>query len=1104
MSHVFDIIQDMGRFRFIIGSAGCGKSSYIYETLTARTLEEQGRQFYLFVPEQNTLKAQQELIRHSAVHGMLSLDVLSFTQLSYRVMEELDIPAPDVLDEISKSVLMRKALSKVKDQLTVYKNKTGSQGFVAQLKSAVSEFSQYGITEEELHTAAGSASTPLLGGKLRDLETVLRAFRELIHGGTENHVIPEEVPELLLKNLERSHLLEGAVLYFDGFTGFTPLQLAILERMAGQAAELNFAVTIPATELHSAREHYTDLFWLSRETVKKVTDACTRAGILKDDDILLNGRNAGEKKISDRLTVPADLEVTVAGFDDPTEEVRYVAAKIRERAVLENGRYRRMAVAVSELGTYREIIRREFTACGLPFFIDDRTAGAGSPVVELLRSALLTVTGNYAYEDVMTFLKNPLVSGEDRRMPDIIDNFVRATGLRGRKAWQEDWRLRKYIPACAGEDLNGPEEWKQEHLKDVFRLQDELKEEKTCGGKAVAMLAFLERLLGSDPKEGTGEAGEETAALTGDDVRFAQLSGELFERLGSLFSTEEISVREFADLVEAGFGDMKAGMIPHVLDSLSVGDLKRSRFDDIDDLYLIGANEGKIPQNVSGGGIFTDRERMELAGKNLELAPDDRHDAVIQNYYLYLYLHKPVKSLTVSFAAAGRDGSRQKPSQILNNAAIVYPETEPVTYDGLLSEFTELLQTEKRKQSDAVKRKLLRDWKLLCAEEEMKPKAEAVLKAALVRHEPEKLDRETAGLLYGKQPSGSVTRLEKYEDCPYRHFLDYGLRLTERETFDVEAVDIGRMYHEALDGVIRELKEQGKTLGNVSREELGELASRKVRELTDSYNGNVMQESARNRYVSMQIRRITEKTLEKLQEQYLKGAFETKETEHAFRVKCGEMVLNGRIDRVDTLESEGKTYVKVIDYKSGSTEFDLGLCYEGLQMQLAAYMQAALTELEQKGKTAVPAGMFLYHIKDPVLGVTDAGSSAPWQMDGLCLDDVDVLRKMDRALEEDGASDVIPVKMKNGTPYYTSSVLGEEEFRLLLERNRERMNRDAAEILSGKIEALPVDCGKHNGCDYCPMKAVCGFDRRIPGYGYRRVNAPNKSTVTEKLKEELQ
>lgn len=1082
----------MGNYHFILGGAGCGKSSYIYQTLTRRTIEEPDRQFYLFVPEQNTLKAQQELIRHSAVHGMLSLDVLSFTQLSYRVMEELDMETPDVLDEISRSVLMRKALGSVKDRLTVYRNKTGSQGFIRQLKSALSEFSQYGVTPEDLSAAGRDVSTPLLAGKLSDLETIFTEFRRLLNGGEKNHVIPEEVPALLLKNMERSRLLEGAVLYFDGFTGFTPIQLAIIERMAGTAAELYFSVTVPPEELHPAREHYTDLFWFSRETVKKVTDACTRAGILEGEPVCISGRRGAEKQVSGKLTVPESTEVEICGFDDPVEEIRYIASEIRARAVQQQIRYRRTAVAVSELASYREIIRREFSAAGIPFFIDDRAPAAGSPVVELLRSALLSIRENYAYEDVMTFLKNPLVAGEDREKTDVLDNFVRAAGLRGRKAWQEDWSLRSCVPKCAGENLNGLEALKESGMAEVFRLQDALKEAETCGEKAEKTAEFLRKSIPED------------AELSGDDLRFLELSQELLERLASLFSEEKMSIGEFADLVEAGFSDMKAGMIPASMDTLSVGDLKRSRFDDIDDLYLVGANEGKIPQTVTGGGIFTDRERMELTGKDLELAPDDRHDAVIQNYYLYLYLHKPVRRLTITFAAADRDGGRQKPSVILTGASVRYPETEPVTGSALLNEFASLLSGSGRKEPEGkTEKKLARDWKLLTEDPELRAKAEAVLAASLRVHVPEQLKEATAGLLYGSRICGSVTRLEEFEKCPYHHFLDYGIGLRERETFDVEAVDVGRLYHEALDSVLRELRDSGRDLGSVESAELEQITVRKVRELTENYNGSVMRNSARSRYVADQVERIAKKTLEKLSEQYRLGAFRTAQTEYRFESELEGMHLTGRIDRVDRLEENGKTYIKVIDYKSGSAEFEAGRCYEGLQMQLAAYMQAALDEAEAAGGTAVPAGMFLYNIKDPILTAgKEADNASAWRMNGLCIDDPEILRKMDRTLGEKDTSEVLPVKLKKGVPS-GSSVMDEASFRLLLQKNRERMQQDAGRIRRGEIEARPVDDGKRTGCDYCPMRTVCGFDRRIDGYGYRAVQVPSCPEVIRKLTEEM-
>ena len=53
------------------------------------------------------------------------------------------------------------------------------------------------------------------------------------------------------------------------------------------------------------------------------------------------------------------------------------------------------------------------------------------------------------------------------------------------------------------------------------------------------------------------------------------------------------------------------------------------------------------------------------------------------------------------------------------------------------------------------------------------------------------------------------------------------------------------------------------------------------------------------------------------------------------------MRLQGRIDRIDVCRKDGKVYVRVVDYKSGSTRFDLTSIYYGLQLQLAVYLNAA-------------------------------------------------------------------------------------------------------------------------------------------------------------------
>lgn len=1032
----------MGHFNFILGAAGCGKSSHIYKTITKAAVENPDRQYYLFVPEQNTLKAQQEIIRHSEVHGMLNLDVLSFNLLSYRVMEELGIPAPQVLDEMGKSLLMRKALGDVKEKLSVYKRKTESAGFVAQLKQILTEFSQYGADHEALALAAEKADTPLLKGKLHDVDLIFERFREILRSG-ENRAIPEEIPVLLLKNLESSRMLSGSVIYFDGFTGFTPIQLQILERIAGKAESLSFAVTLPKEEPSGKKVHFTDLFWLSRETINKAAVVCEKAGLMRGTDMLPES----EADYSGIFRIRRDISVRTLSLDTPVDEIRYAASDILKKTSGGDRRYRRIAIAASDLPQYREIIKREFSAAGIPLFIDDRASALDSPVTELVRAALGSIDGGYKYEDVITYLKNPLKTGEEERdILDITENYIRALGLKGKKTYQSDWSERKYIPRYAGKYILQIEEYRRSSLASLFELHEALKKGNTAGSKAQAVKAFLlsEKLSEKISDENCG--------------RFLELTVELMDRIAALFGDLPMSIGEFRSMTEAGFSDMKAGVIPGTMDMVSAGDLKRSRFDDIDILYIVGANEGLIPQNAVGGGIFTDRERMKLAEGSLELAPDDRHDASIQNFYLHLCMNKPVKELWITCAKSDRKGRSIRPSVILRDF---------VTED--ISGFTALYE----------KRMHVRTG----------------------MHGNEMLSGEAASLLYGDMLTGSVTRLERFERCPFSQFAGHGLKLSERETFDVEAVDIGRMYHEVLDRVLSELRDKKSDLAKASDHELDMLTSKAVSEVTGEYGGNVMEQSARNRYVAAAVRRISLRSVHKLAEHYRNGRFVTLDTEHGFTSVNGGMRLTGKIDRIDVYSEEGKEYVRIIDYKSGADSFDLGRCLTGQEMQLPAYMSQVIGEIEKKGKAAVPAGMFIYNLSDPFIRVSEQKTADRiFRMSGVCVNDVSVLAKMDVSLEEHTASSaIIPVNLKNGVPDRFSDVLSEAGFEELLRRNTERMRDDTEKIMKGHIEARPCTDGKKTACDFCRFRAVCGFDRSINGFVYRRLEKISGKEAAESL-----
>ena len=1207
----------MAAYDFIFGAAGSGKSTYIYRYLTKEAAAHPDKHYYLFVPEQNTLKAQRELITISERHGMLNLDVLSFQLLFYRVLEELGIEAPAVLDDVEKALLIRKACLEADkaSELKVYSKKLSARGFIEQIKSLLSELYQYRIDAEKLKVMEENAKSQLLKGKLSDIRNIYLRFTRLL---AEKAVIPEEIPVLLLKYIERSQLLKDAVIVFDGYTGFTPVQLELLALIMPVAERVRFAVTIPEEEdayrftktsaasggndtaercsinasqadadkqnafndsqgrtanaktgAAYSRDDITDRWWLSRKTIANIIDTASKAGIKQNVP--------GDLRLKTRIRAEEGISIVEAA--DPTDEIRALGKSLVSDAMERGIRFQRMAVIVSDPESYSCIIDRELRRAGIPFFMDDNRAALGTPPVELIRSALQLAINGYRYEDVMRFVKNPLSTeavadslaanakigqstaeaieapeqdadvadakekakqntrnAAGREAADELDNLLRKTGKRGRRQI---------------------EELLQEHgtMRYVFRLDDELKSTKSASEKVDAILAFCEavqleertRLLA----ERFREKGFDKEAA--ENERFAKLSLELLARIKEVLKDEKLSNADFIKLADAGFTDMKGGMIPETMDMVIIGDLKRSRLDDIDVLYIVGANDGLLPLTISGGGIFTDRERVEMEKLSallpddlrFELAPDDETDSCIQEFYLHLMMNKPNKRLIISYPRTDLSQKAVKPSHIIAElkAKVSFACTldgEPATTDDVLTLFTGTIRKLNARdmstdsmEKEKAKAKLL--YGLLSPQEETRKRADMVLKAKYVEHDRDKLSENAARRLYNSMLSGSVSRIESYEQCPYRHFLDYGLRLKKRETFDIEALDIGNLYHASLDEVFKEVSSQGKNISELSAGELNLICDRAVEAVTADYGDKVFEISARNKFISERVRKITRKTIWVLREQLIRGDFKTLGTEIVFKLRDEQLSLTGKIDRVDYCEDKeaGKTYVKVIDYKTGSTAFDITKVINGLQLQLTAYMDAAMQETAKKVKSTgeiVPAGMFYYKVDDPELkleeikktGSTDKYSKAELltlnklRMDGAVLNDSAAAAHIDheallaeeaarqkelerqakaktskkKELPDEGIETKKPAKGgKNKSVVFTDASvnLSEEEFKNLISRTKERMKCDAGKILEGDINIEPYRYAGNTGCDYCSFSQVCGFDKNVKGFRYRNI-----------------
>ena len=1074
---------------FIFGDAGSGKSEYIYRWLSDEAVKHPEKSFFLFVPEQNTLQAQKQLIEKSSRHGMLNMDVLSFSLLSYRTFEELGIESPVLIDDVSKSILLRKAVIEEADKLSIYRKKARSEGFLDQVMSFITEMLQYDIGISRLEEAAGKLDSLILKNKLKDICRIYAAFCARLE---DKAALPEQIALRLLSVIEGSKLLEGSVIVFDGYTGFTPVQLMLIEHIISKAERTRFAVTVPRGASPYRRKSgdnndITDIYWLSCETVAKICEAAERNSIRNTGEIYLD---AGGQS----------AEAVLVSALNPAEEVRCIARDIRLRARTEGIRYRQMAVAAADLPGYAELLMSEFEHEEIPFFMDARAVAADSPSVQYILSLLSMIRNNYRFDDLMRYFRNPLSSFDDRSRNriDLADNFLRKTGLRGRAA----------LKAFGMEETAGR----------IFELEDSLKAAATIGEMTGVLRDFCIREELSERSEALAVSMEKAGYVTqaAECRRFTGMIPEMFDRMDAVLGEDRAGFEEFADLCCAGFRRMKGGMIPETMDCLVAGDIRRSRFDNIKVLYVIGANEGVLPSVVTGGGIFSDAERCELEAMNIEMAPDDRADASIQRFYLKQLFSKPSDKLILTFSRMGRDGKKLRASSVISEIeegiygsfdhveSIGEEDFERVSSagDGLMTLAAAVSGASSRKNDIKAMYKAL-------SRSGFAPAADRIIGASLSGQAISALSAETAEKLYGQVLKGSVTRIESFEGCPFLHFVRYGLGLKERERYEIGAIDIGTIFHSALDGVFRELRSKGTDIGSVDEQKLGQICVQQAEAAVGNYSGKDFDATARTRYIAEKIRRITVRTVMTLKHQIGAGDYSADATEAPFRISRDGVDLKGVIDRIDSCKTDTEQLVRVIDYKSANREFSIDRLLDGMELQLITYLNAAVRRaeaMEKKDIEVIPSGMFYYHIDDPVMdydpekGISDVqiGKLRELRMNGAVDSDIAAAVHTDRSLSGEAGLEKSALKTSS-VINDKSTILSREDFKNLMRFAEERITEDAVKILSGNIEIKPFRDGDRSKCDYCAYHGICRFDPRIRGNEFRY---PVKHDLGELRKEE--
>lgn len=1160
------------KLRFWLGRAGTGKTHAALQAIREEAKRSpDGPPVVLLTPEQATFQMERALLTGGHLRASHRAQVLSFERLAQRVMQAAGGGARPRLGELGKRMVLRALIQKHGGELKLFGRAARRQGFVDKLAATLTELKQYRVGPDDLDARARrAADDPVLAVKLHDLALVYRSFTEYT---ADRFTDPDDVLSVVAGVLPGSGVLTGARVWVDGFTGFTPQELAVLRAVWQTAERMDIALCLDP-------DQDDDLFAPTRETYERLLNMAAEDRIEVEEPVVLAADPPArfravpelahlERELFKRAAKPyagalpsrapeqgagaaVEPPLKIVAAANPRIEVEAAAREILRLCRERGWRFRDMAVIVRHLEPYKDLIEAVFSHYGIPYFIDSRRSLSHHPLIELVRSALEAAAGQ-STEAVIRCLKTDFFP-VTRDEVDRLENYALEHGIDGR-GWMQTrpWRyVRRYTLEPEEARPTAEQERYLEEINDIRdravaplrRLRRRLSEARYGTELAAAVWRFLEDVGAAATLERW--MAEADAAGRPDEVqehrRAWQGVVQVLDEFAAALGATQPSVSEFRQIVEAGLETLRVGMVPPGLDQVMVGSVERSRQPDIRAALVLGAGDGRFPPAPAEDVIFTDAERQQLAAMDVELSPTSREQLVREQYLIYISLTRASEYLWLSYPAADGAGKEQAPAAVVRRLVKMFPHVpvvsepvEPASDKALLARVADradlaatVARRLRRHRSGEAAGPLwwhLYDWIARGGLGGAVPPAAEKVFAALNHHNAvPPLAEDVIAALYGPVLQGSVSRLESYAQCAFKHFARYSLRLQERPRWVLDAAQSGTFVHAALKLFVERLSGSGADWGALSDDEALALADACVDSLIPHLGGEILLSSARHGFLAGVLRRAVRRAVLLLTEHARRGRFRPVHVELTFGRGArgveplvllledgGRLELSGQIDRVDTAEDGGRRWVRIIDYKSSKRDLSITEVAHGLSLQLPLYL-AAVLELAESGRIAggpaEPAALVYFPVRETLVRIDapvpeeklEAMLKRALRMRGLFIDDPDVLRAM--ADDVDGGSQLLNVSVtKRGHVDKRSNTTDAEGFAALTGFARRKAAELARSIRAGDVRVAPFALGDDTACRFCPYKPVCQFDPLLEGNGYRMLEDWSRDEAWQRIRE---
>ncbi len=1091
--------------QLILGRSGFGKTHRVLSELDALARRADADDvFYLIVPEQASFETERALLRSLGEADAAKVRVLSFTRLCETLMKS---HTARPLSNGAKIMLMSRAMEESRDSLELL-SASSRIDTVSALLDMAQECRQSAVSPAQLSEALDTLPDGTLKTKTRELSLVLEAYDALAATCGSD---AEEHLSHLRDYLTENRVMEGAVVYVDGFKGFTAPELQVLTALMGQVDRLT--VTLCA-DRDAADPDGVDRLSVTLDTAARLKRAASTVGCgiaapvylmtpyrFENEALCVLEERAFCPKDPDAETPAVGEAVTLTASADIYAEARYAAQAIRRLMREKNMRAREIAIVARNLSDYIGVLDAALEQAHIPYYLDRRAPIVSEGLVTAVLTALRIASGKWRTESLLQLMKTGLL-GFSVASASQLENYVTIWNLSGAQ-FKTEWQAH---PRGFSSTMDTRDASRLEHLNRLRRrlvspllaLADALRKPLTGEQFAKAVYRYmhearLDRLTRRQIVH-LRTRGEPALAEHTEQVWNALIA--LLDDMAQVLP-DRITAEEATELLRAAAIGTDIGAIPQAMDAVQIGAADRMRFTAPKAVFVLGANEGIFPALPSSQGLLTDRERRLLIDAGVPFEDDRERHTATEQFLAYSALSAASEYVAISYLLQTPDGERGEISSIGNTVKVHLGIEERPSFSDDGNDIETADEAFERmavgfRAGTPLSRAL---FDVLWQDESLRgrlSKMKLLASELPITFE----DEDAAKRFFGDRMILSSSKADQYQKCRFSYFCKYGVKAEPLRAAEIGVLEFGTLTHYVMENTLPVYIEED--IRTIKKARCYEDAAAAVDRYVHEEMGGTDDKPERFLYQLTRLRRVCGNFLwqavrELSQSRFVPADYELdialrSDDPHAvkpltFALPDGTTVqMVGKVDRVDTCDIGGKRYVRVIDYKTGSKTFRLEDVVEGINLQMLIYMLTIWKNGASRYGEVLPAGLLYMPSKSPMIEVDskldeqqlEEKQTRAMRMNGLLLDDEQVLR----AMEPDIAGVFIPVKQnKNGSMRAGSSIASLEQFGILGKRAQAILTDMALTLRGGDIDAAPfTPKGTNSPCGYCPYRAVCGHE----------------------------